>query len=209
MALSALALVSLDETKQYLDIAQGGQDAVLETLIDRASALAEHPTLTNRPLKARTYTDLRLPAQAAGALYPPAIPIDVTAPVTVTLSGTALTVWRTEADGEPSGFDVLCRADHLDGAWRPDHFYRGRGWPSASAADPSPIRLSYTGGLATVPDLLKEAVFLIIAKMYRDQILKHADMVQISTPVGILERPDTQIPARARDILQSYRRILV
>lgn len=202
MSLQANALVGLATTKEALATVGSSQDTVIEAVINRASDFCER--YCNRELKERSYTTLRQEAQRTVRLYPrnPASglyagsPIKTSATVTVSLNGTALTVWRAEADGDPEDFDVIVRGDHL---------YRAEGWGSSSDKRPDPAVLSYTGGLSPVPGDLIDACLLVIQKLFRDQTKQVAEVVSVNTPTGGMTLLDTVIPRRARAALDAYR----
>ena len=58
MSLSAIALVTVEDAKAYLELKDSQDDSILETLIDSVSALFNNET--NRTLKETTFTDLYL-----------------------------------------------------------------------------------------------------------------------------------------------------
>ena len=205
MALNANALVTLAEAKAFLKIAGATQDAVVEELINRASDYCEW--WCNRPLKSRAFASLRLQARRSTRLYPPGRPIDTSQAVTITVDGTAQTIWKAEADGDPTLKDVMVASDMLDPKFRPNHFYREGGWLGGSAY---PTVLTYTGGLATIPGEIKDAAFLVIQQFYRSQEKQLTDIAQLSgSATGFVGFRESLIPMRAKDILASYREVPV
>jgi hypothetical protein len=204
MPLNENALLTLAEGTTYLGVGSD-QDVVIEDIINRASDYCEW--WAKRPLKARDFEDLRLAAPCGTILRPPATPIDIDEDITIADVGTALSVWRSEGDGDPALKDVVIGCD-TPGV--PSHFVRALGW-RPSARNPFPIVLTYTGGFATIPGELQEAAYLIVENIYRAQEKKLTDVVAIGSgpgAPGITFRGEL-IPMKAKQILDSYRVFLV
>ena len=199
MALNANALLTLADAKTYLVIVGAESDAVIEDIINRTSDYCEW--WTGRPLKARAFTALRLAAPCGTTLRPPAAPIDVTQAVTLEDNGTALTIWKSEADGDPTLKDVIVGAD---APGTPSHFVRPTGW-KPTAGNPFPVKLSYTGGFAVIPGDLKEAAYLVFENVWRAQQKKLTDVVALGGPAGTVSFRGELIPMKAKQILDSYR----
>jgi len=193
------ALVSLDEAHSFLSCG-ADQHARLQDRINEASDLVE--SWCNRPLKARVFTAERVEGPWGPKLFPRfplCSPIHRTAPVTITVDGTAQTVWKLEADGDRSDFDVLVHENH---------FFRRQGWRYCSySADPYNVVLTYTGGFDPIPDELKLACFYVLQRIFG------ADQQKGLTEVGSLSSPGGNIaftprgfvmPGPAVDILQRY-----
>lgn len=208
MPLHANALATLDEVKAYLNHTGDAQDPQIEAAINKASDYLESKL---GPLKVRTKT-WRLPGREHGCrLYAPIVPIDVTADITLSIDGVAQTVWRSMIDDPVTGKDVVVVSSVPESPLCPDQFHRVGGWNS-STGEPEPIVLTMTGGFANaaaVPGRFLEAFQLIVAKLFRDEIQQNPDTISVATPGGIFTRIDTDIPRRAREIIESDRRIFV
>src|SRR5262245_4895842 len=202
MPLATNALVTLAEAKEYLRIATSESDAKLENAINRASGLIE--AYCNRPLKEATYTDIRLPGICGPKFYLPATPINIAQTLTVTVNELTQTVWKQESDGDPSTFDVIVSGDNPHALLgQRNHLWRSCGWAS-SKMHPYNVKLTYTGGLATVPADLKEAALLIVQKFFRDMDKQLADVATITLPSGNVQMYDTVFPRRALALLTPY-----
>lgn len=208
MPLNANALATLDEVKAYLNQTGDVQDPQIEAAINKASDYMESKL---GPLKVRTKT-WRLPGKEHGCrLYAPIVPIDVTATITLTIDGVAQTVWRSMIDDPVTGKDVVVVSSVPESPLCPDQFHRVAGWNSTTG-EPEPIVLTMTGGFtnaAALPGRFLEAFELIVAKLFKDEIHQNPDTISFSGPGGTFTRIDTEIPRRAREILDSDRRIFV
>lgn len=208
MPLNANALVTLAEAKAYLNHTGDAQDAQIEAAINKTSAYLE-----NRlgPLKERTQTWSIPPLVNGCRLNAPIRPILVTATVTVTVDGVAQTVWRSTADDPKDGKDIEVCSSVPGNPLCPDQFHRVAGWTS-SGQFAEPISLTFTGGFAsaaTLPGHFLEAFQLILAKFYKDEVHQNPDTISWSGPGGVVTRVDTEIPRRAKDILDFDRTIRV
>jgi hypothetical protein len=209
MSLSADALVTLAEAKAYLNHTGTAEDTQIETAINKASDYVQS-ALGWGPIKTRTQT-WRLPPYCGLCLYAPIRPIDVTATVTITIDGTAQTVWRSSADDPQTGKDVIVVSSVSGSSLCPDQFYRAAGWTGAGLL-PEPILLTYTGGFASasaLPGRIREAFELILSKFFKDEIHQNPDTVVYSNSVGTVTRVDTEIPRRARELLDRDRQVFV
>jgi hypothetical protein len=191
MALGPTALVSAAEAKAALQIVDAADDATVDTVIMMATDLAEN-VYCLRPLKQRAFAAVRLAGPPGCSLYPPggrpaanpqAItgPIDRTKPVTVLVNGAAQTVWRSEADGDPAGFEVEVYATH---------FYRAAGWSPITGQSRQNVVLSFSGGYDPVPQDLKEATLEVIEKLWapiRRGVLDLASVAAGGTSVQTLD----------------------
>jgi hypothetical protein len=207
------ALLDLEQAKAFLHIRLDDQDDVIQDLINRASDFCEW--WCGRPIKARAFADLRLPGQVGPVLRPPAVPIDITATLTLSIWGASQTIWKRESDGDPSAFDVIVGADVTDPRLRPNLFHRARGWCGGDPwGNPYPILLSYTGGFDPVPGELLDAAGLVLQHLYRLQEKQTADVTGLTSPVGgsVSYAPElvgSLIPMQAKQILDSYRTVSV
>jgi hypothetical protein len=206
--LSAIALATLDEAKAYLNQTGDAQDPQIEAAVNKASDYLESKL---GPLKVRTKT-WRLPGREHGCrLYAPIAPIDVTADITITIDGVAQTVWKSLVDDPVAGKDVVVVSSAPESSLCPDQFHRVGGWNSTTG-EPEPIVLTYTGGFANaaaLPGRFLEAFQLVLAKFFKDEIHQNPDTISFSGPGGTFTRIDSEIPRRAREILDFDRRIPV
>lgn len=198
--LVSYALLSVEEAEAYLN---AGSEVDTEDLVNRATDYCEW--YCNRPLAARPFTALRFAAQDERVLRMRGIPIDVDEDITIEIDGTTQTVWTKETDGDPADFDVIVGAKIVPGTL--DHFYRHCGWRGGSVRNPYPVRISYTGGLATIPGQLRDAALLVLENIFRAQEHKVVEVASFTAgPVspGVTFRPEL-IPMKAKQILEAYR----
>jgi hypothetical protein len=199
----ANALMTVDELRgenSPLNITGNEQDDMVQTITNRASDWIE--AYCNRPFVERLFVSLRFPPQRSPELRPRATPINVAAPVVVTLGGATLSVWRSEDDGDPTAADVIVGGDTPG---EPSYLYRGAGWDGAA---PAPIALTYTGGypFASIPGEIKEAAMLIVQAFHRHW--KNLDPVQ-SMPAGatggVISFRTDHVPMAARVAVDRFR----
>jgi hypothetical protein len=208
VALSAIALVSVAEAKRALGIEDSFQDAVVEDVIDKASALAE-TVYCHRPLKRRAVTDLRVEGPAYGRrLYPVIWPIDTAGLVTVAVNGVSQTLWKTEGDGDPGQKNVQVY---------PDHFYRAAGWSPTGSTERNVV-LTYSGGYDPVPEDLQEAALEVILKIWGPIVKGMPELASYAGPGGSIQTLDGQwaggtaitsyaLSRRAKDVFDAYRMV--
>jgi len=216
VALKANALVSLDEAKSWLVVTGATDDLKLEDEINRATDIVE--SYCDRVLKRTTAynpVSLRRSGEDTLCLRMSVGPIDVDQAVSVTVDGTAQTVWRKDADGDPDEKDVVvgyseCGVFHPGKPERalflPDELYRSAGWLATKIGG---VVISYSGGLVTVPDDLKEACLYVVQKLWRDRSRSLADIVTTSGPNGSVTILDNALPRVARQALDRYRLVRV
>lgn len=216
-------LVSTQEMADFLKLGDPASFSWLQTLVTRASLVCEG--LTNRKLKARAVTSLRLKARPSYRLLVDLFPIDTASTVTITVDGTAQTIWRTESDGDPATKDIIVASDDpLDTrSGYANHFYRPAGWavgmryrdwtPAAPpllslAQHPYVLLASWTGGYATVPEDLKQACCYIGQRIHRDWDKQETDITTMSLPTGgsavFVDPSASPWPRRALDLLAGY-----
>ena len=205
MALPANALVTVAAVKNF--IAPGGMGDTdtprLEEVIGRVSTAVERHC--NRPLKAATYTGLRLKGPFCAEFFLRHTPIDPAQAVTVTINGVAQTVWRSESDGDPALKDVTVARSCEDPTFTPDHLYRSCGW-FGGWGNPYNVVVGYTGGFAAVPLDLEEAALEIVKKVWNDQSKGLQDVTAVTLPSGGVTLFDAPFPRRALQLLERYRR---
>jgi hypothetical protein len=157
------------------------------------ASLVEH--YCDRFFRERTVTE-RVEGVCATKLYLSAVPLKATDPVTVSVDDVAQTVWRSEADGLQSAFDVIAR---------PDHLYRRSGWHPLT--DPYNVLRTYTGGYAAaaIPASVKEGCLYMVQKLFRDSKRQLAEVTQVNTPMGGVTILDNAMPRVARMLLDPYR----
>jgi hypothetical protein len=204
MALNANALVSLAEAAAALGLLTPTDDAITEPLVNQASQLAES-TYTKRVLKKRTYTNLRLVGPMSQRLYAPTWPIDTAATITISVDGAVQSVWKSEADGDPAGFNVLAF---------PEYFSRYLGWRTGGVIAENVVA-TFDAGYATVPDDLKEAVLELVQKLYGPMVNRTQDvgsiaaggtsMQTIDGVIGGVATSTYALSKRSRDVFDGYR----
>lgn len=205
MALAANALLTLQAAKDYLNLTGSADDAKIEEDVNRASDWIEG--WCHRPFVEVVYAGLRIEGPSQGRLlFVAHAPIKTSAPITVTVNGTAQTVWRTETDGDPDTFDVQVVRSVEYSPLVPDALYRGGGWRASGT--PYNVLLSYTGGFASgaVPDDLREACCLCVQKIFRERQRQLAELATVTLPGGGVTLFDRALPARAESLLSRYRR---
>src|SRR3990167_8158946 len=122
---------------------------------------------------------------------------DLPTTITITVDGTAQTIWAKEADGEQKDFDVVVAADVHDPRAL-THFYPACGLSVYSPGSPAPILLSYTCGFVTIPGELKDACFLVLQNLYRHQVKQLADVAALTGgPAGGVTFRESLIPLKA------------
>jgi uncharacterized phiE125 gp8 family phage protein len=196
VALDTNALVDLATAKAFLLTTGSQQDAAVEQCINAATLTVEE--YCNRWFKERTVTADRVEGPPATHLWLRSVPLKASATVTVTVDDVAQTVWRTEADGLQSAFDVIAR---------PDHLYRRDGWMPGST-DPYNVLVTYTGGYATtaMPSPVKQACLYVIQKLFRDSQRQLAEVAQVNTPMGGISLIDNAgLPRMCRALLDPFR----
>lgn len=212
------ALVSLEEVKAHLSIVRPTDPQALapedERLVDAINWVSAFVEMYVRPMARKTETlRLSLP-RGPHVLRLARIPIDVTDPITCLLADTDQTVWRTEADGARTGFDLLVHATAPGTPWMPDALWRPGGWDGGGwwgghgftctcgcggagygghpSGDPQPILLTYTGGFDCLPasgpnELPRDmhvAVLDTVRAWARNQQQGTAEIVSIAQPGG-------------------------
>src|SRR5262245_59404027 len=209
MSLAANALVTREDAKSFMDIDASSDDANLEKVINRVSDAIER--WCRRPLRQATYTDLRLRGPYCPELFLRHTPISVTDPISVVVNSLSLTVWRTEADGDPAAKDVVVQGSAESSVFAPDMLYRAYGWDSYSEYVPNNVKLTYTGGwaLASIPDDLQEAALEIIKQVWNDQDKGLQDVTTVTLPTGGFTVFAAPFPRRALQLLEPYRRLVV
>lgn len=211
MPLNANALVTEPEAEAWLKT--GGADAAaLQEEINRASEWIEN--YCGRPLKEATYTAIRISGYGAEKLRLKASPVKIDdlvgKPVTIAVNGVAQSLWLQESDGDPALKDVILGSSDLTSpVGRRDYLYRSQGWGPVSAKNPLNVLLTYTGGLATIPDDLKGACLYVLQKFWRDRQKQLADVTTVSGPFGSVSILDISMPRWAQAALDRYRVVAV
>ena len=210
MPLNANALVTLNAAKNFIQ--PGGMtpsdDARLEEVINRASALIER--FCRRPL-ARATANVRLRGPCSTDLFLLHTPIVASQSISVTIAGEPLTVWRADADGDPTTFDVVLIRSCEDPVFTPDVLYRTVGW-NPTASNVPVIRVTYTGGwvlepesgYATIPADLEEAALEVVKKLWVDQSKGVQDLTTVNMQNGGFTIFDAAMPRRATMLLERF-----
>jgi hypothetical protein len=199
VALQANALLDPADAQvaKFLHLPASSDDLI--TLINKASDDCEG--YCNRPLKAQTFTAIRLAGVRHPRLRPLATPIDVAGAITLSVDAITLTIWKSEADGDPAQKQVIIGADVPGQA---SFFYRAVGWVGAT---PFPILATFTGGLSPIPDDLQQAALLVCQTMQRQE--KGQTEVQAYGPGPVSQsvsyRADSLIPMWSKQVLDRWR----
>lgn len=202
--MAAPDLVSIDEARAFLK-SGASDDGVLARLVTAASSWAE--TLTKRPLRYQAVTNLRFTGPRGTKIFPVLFPIDPAKAVTLKLDDVTQTIWRVEADGLQTNFDVALASNNpAESRVGLNHIYRRSGWlPDTINA----VLLGYTGGYGPVPEDLKQAVLYLVQKLWRDQEKQMSDLTAISSPAGgsvaLIEK---DVPGQALRLLEPYMRLV-
>jgi hypothetical protein len=213
MPLNANALVTLSAAKAFIQPGgmTPGDDAALEEVINRASALIER--WCRRPL-AKATANVRLRGPSGTDLFLLHTPIAASQNITVTVWGEALTVWRSDADGDPTTYDVVLMRSCEDPVFTPDVLYRAGTWnPSASFSPVPALRVTYTGGwvlepepgLPMIPADLEEAALEVVKKLWTDQSKGVQDLTTVNMSGGGFTIFDAAMPRRATMLLEPFR----
>ena len=202
MPLAANALVSLETAKAFLNLSGSVDDPAVEVAINRASDRCER--YCGRRLVRATYANRRYVAPLGRDLYLGDVPVDTSAPVTVSVNGVAQTVWRSEADGDPANADVIVAPDPQETRLAPYKLVRPGGW-LVSTRHPYTVVVSYTGGFSQIPEDLQLACLYVIQRYWRDQQKQLADVTTVTLPSGSVTLLDVVLPREARAILDAYR----
>ncbi len=203
MPLNANALVTLAEAKAELSIDTIALDAQVERYINDASDWCEH--LCGRKLKARPMSYV-CEGPRSPRLFADPFPIDILATITITVNGQAQTVWKQPADGDQNNFDVIVRSSVRGGEL--DHFWHSAGyWGCPTVGNPDNVSIAYTGGIATVPELLKDACLILVQKISRDavqQIGSDVQAIQGAGAPGSMSFRGSPVPLEALRKLEAY-----
>ncbi len=141
MALSAYALCSLEDAKDYLNVVSSADDVAIERIINAMTTLGEKET--GRELKTRTHTDIRYSGTGSALLRMKQYPVT---------SVTAISFLTSDA---PEVFTAQSLTDYPVVITGPDDdtlMYRNHAFERGA----SNIKVTYVAGLTTIPDSLKE-----------------------------------------------------
>jgi Phage gp6-like head-tail connector protein len=182
-----------------LGITGTAQDDVIQELINRASDEIER--YCGRYFTALDM-DVYLAQTSSTNLRPPRTPIDVTKPIAITVDGQALSVWRTSADGDRRGKQVIV-AGEPEFPDEATFFYRASGW-LCGCSDPTPIHVVYTGG--GPPGDIREAAQLVVQTFWRHrQNVTDLSTMSSGTAGGVTTFRDWYIPMAAVKVLDRHR----
>lgn len=216
--LAANALVSLEEAKKHLLIARetNEDDLALEDqrIVVAINWMSDWVETNVRPMAQKTET-LRLAApRDHHILRLDRTPIDVTAPLTVSVAGTDQTVWIDDTDGERTAADVLVWSSVPGSRWCPDGLWSLNGWGGSGwrtvagwsrcecgcgggaghiSGDPQPIVVTYTGGYDCLPEDgspnqlpydVQHAALETVKAWFRNEQQGTTDLVSLAQPGG-------------------------
>jgi len=184
---TANALVTLNETRDFLKISEEVEDGVIENIINQSSEFAN--TYTRRKLKSRAVTEY-YDGDGSDTL------IFLNYPVT------ALTSIHDDVSRSFAGSSLIPVSDYvLDGTSGILRFLNGR----VSSEGRANIKVVGTVGLATIPADLREAVLLICEHTYR-RLYQDQRVGVASETIGEKTTQFTAdpIPPRSKLILAHY-----
>lgn len=191
MALDANALVTLVETKAFLDITSASDDTTLEGLIDAASfALEGH---CGYRLKSRAYADKLYDGTGTPELWLEDFPVTAVASVETLQSVSDIgAVWEVQSITNLV-IDPTRRGRLL---WRDAAFPKGH----------LNLRLNYTAGytIGTGLNDLKHACFLTVQHMRRAQDRVMAGIASRSFEGQTVTYRDVEIPTEALGLLRKF-----
>lgn len=152
MALSATALVTLEDAKDYLNIVSSADDVAIERLVHAASTFCEKST--GRVFKTRTVTDQVYSGTGGPLLRLKDYPVTSVSAVSF-LTSVAPDVWTAQST---TTYPVTITGPNEDTL-----LYRNLSWEKGAAN----VRVTYVAGYATVPDQIKEAALQAVAFLWK------------------------------------------
>lgn len=174
MPLAEHSLVTVEDLAQAFGL-QSTEDLNLVAALNEAADRLERET--GRRLLSTGYTNVRLDPVDGCRLW--ALEWPITAVASLTVDGTAQTVWLSEADGDPDDFQVRLRGDpNPNDPQARRYLERAGGWWSG----PLGIKVSYTAGhtRANAPAELKEAAILLALDTFVRRDRRRLEEVSVS-----------------------------
>lgn len=188
--LSTNALITFDRFEADMGEALGTFSAedkdIAIRLINAASTRAN--TITRRKLASRSYTDVTLDANGGEVILLPQFPV------------TAFSEVRVDS-ARSFGTSTIISSSNYDYNEDTGELFVWTGFPRARRC----VRVSYTGGYATVPDDLQHAIVEAVAYAWKQLATKKIG-VQSITGDGITTQYPIDIPIPAMRVIESYRR---
>jgi uncharacterized phiE125 gp8 family phage protein len=206
-ALQDNALLTLEHVKAHLQITSAEQDAAVITYINGCSDAME--TLTGRRLVSRTYTDEYLYVRAHRVLGIEWLDVEspITALISLSIEGTAQTLWMPGAPGTPQDADVFVLAGR-DPKHGRDRIIRPAGW-----WDGMFVRRTYTAGYGgtgpdavPIPGDLEQAVLTLATDWYYLQTRQAEPVISRSAGAETVTYVNEALPRRFPLLINAYRR---
>lgn len=192
MALDSNALVTLADTKTYLQISDTKYDTILEMLINAVSTMFDN--YVGFQIKKKTYTDLLLDGNGAVEFWLPFYPVtNITSLKEIDSDGSE----ETLTEGKNNDYIVdedkglLIRRDTV---WIDDY---------------DSIKISCDGGYETIPKDLQQACFLQVAASFQKFKNKTWGEGSRTFPDGSISILETELLSEVKVILNKYRRVLL
>jgi uncharacterized phiE125 gp8 family phage protein len=182
-----LALVTLEEVKQFLDVRSSDNDNWIQQLINRVGE--DVNGYTGRTLRSTEYADAQFDGKGADSLVLPQYPVTALSNLTASITGSVL----TEGRDEDYVVDYAAGVVYLVGA----NFSEER----------FGAQLTYTAGytLATVPEDLKQAALEAIMFRYQEMDKKRVGVTSHEMRDQRSYFTTDQYPAHVLAVWERYR----
>ena len=200
------ALLTVAELKAGLKIQNTDQDLAMAGFINACSDALENQT--GRRLKSRVYTDdyAYIKTVLADTEW-----LDVEWPITalasLSIDGTAQTIWLPGTGGAPTDFDVFV-LEARDPKRGRDRICRPAGWPMGAL-----VKRTYTAGYGVVgppafpiPGDLKAAILSLAQDWYYQRDRQAEPVISRSSTGETVTYVNDAIPRRFQAMIASYRR---
>ncbi len=174
-----LPVVTVADAKAQLRILHDDDDALIERLIEVATATIEGPTGIGRVMRPQTWrmTLNGFPCR------------EITIPLTP-VTGIVSITFRSTATGSPLTINSALYVADLD--QRPAVIRPVDSWPSADLTTPGSVKVTFTAGSDDMPTDLIHAVLMMVAHLYEN-------------PEAVTDRVVREVPLGVQSILNRYR----
>ena len=200
MAVGEHALTTLAELKDYLNISGSGDDSILESLIDRVTALFE--SYTGRKLKARDYhydpaeaaydpENAVLDGDGGSSLILPQYPVN------------SITTLRVMGSEIPEATSYAATGWINDGNLRSAGILRLRGY--TLSAGRAFVEIAYNAGYGAVPDDLAQAAIEQAAWKFREGRKGELGIQSHTLPDGSVTFRPTDLLPSVQGVLSLYK----
>jgi hypothetical protein len=197
-----MALVSVTEYKAWADLdpADTSIDAVIASMLDSASMLVE--THCRRTFAKTVYTDEAIDGNNSTIVRVTNPPIDTSQSVTVKISTVGTLAASDIVVYAGSGIIQLVASTGISGFPTYTQFPKGA----------HNVLVSYTGGYATLPPPVSEAVKVVTAMLFsqrgRDPVLASASAGAFQRQRGLMDSA-SGLPVSAVGILAPFRKLII